>query len=182
MKRLQANEEALLEAKKILKAGGVIIFPTETVYGIGTSVNSDLGVKRIYKIKNRSEEKLLQILISNPVQLNNLVVSIPEIARTLIKKYWPGPLTLIFKKIGDGTVGIRMPNHKVALELINDCGPLYATSANISGQSAPTSADEVTIKADLLLDAGPCEIKEASTVIDVTSATPKVIRVGAINV
>ena len=182
MEHLRISTESLQQAKDIINSGGVIIFPTETVYGIGTSVNSEGGVKRIYDLKIRPNEKQLQVLISNIEQLNGLVDSIPNNAKPLIEKYWPGPLTIVFKKKGSGTVGIRMPNHQVPLEIIRDCGPIFATSANISGKNPPISADDVDIDADLLLDDGPCLIKEASTVVDATGENLKILRQGSIKI
>lgn len=180
MQKLKINKRSTEEAKKIILAGGVIIFPTETVYGIGTSIRSKKGVKRIFAIKKRQKDKKLQILISDLNQLKDLSVITPAYAKDLMDKYWPGPLTIVLKKKGGGTIGVRMPDHKILLNIINNCGPLYATSANISGCPAPTSASQVKIKADLLLDGGTCKLKKASTVIDATSTTQKILRPGTI--
>lgn len=181
MERLKATQASIKKAIEIINSGGVIIFPTETVYGIGCSIKSKDGIKRIYKIKGRDKKKPLQVLISDIKQLDGLVSRISTQAHTLIDKYWPGPLTIIFKnKSGNGTIGVRMPDHKVALKLIGACGPLYATSANTSGDSPPVCAKDVTVEADLLLDGGDCTIKESSTVIDASTDHLKVIRKGRI--
>lgn len=183
MERLKISKESIRKAIKTINSGGVVIFPTETVYGIGCSIDSKEGVKRIYKIKGRDKKKPLQVLISDLKQLTNLVSRIETPTQQLIDKHWPGPLTIIFKnKADNGTIGIRMPDHKIALKLIEACGPLYATSANKSGEKPPISADEVKIEADLLLDSGKCKIKEASAIIDVTVNPPVMLRAGKISI
>lgn len=181
MENLKLGKDSLKKAKNILLSGGVIIFPTDTVYGIAASIRSKKGLKRIFNIKKRPKNKPLPVLISNRKQLKDLVYDIPKETEKLIAKHWPGALTLIFKAKSGGTIGIRMPNHKELLSLIDECGPLAATSANISGKTAPVTADEVKIKADLLLDGGKCKAKEASTVIDVSENTLKILRKGPIN-
>ncbi|MBI5701878.1 threonylcarbamoyl-AMP synthase [Candidatus Saganbacteria bacterium] len=182
MQKLKINKSSVKKAKEIIQAGGVIIFPTETVYGIGTSIKSKKGIKRIFEIKNRPKDKQLQVLISDLKQLKDLAVSIPAYAKDLMAEYWPGPLTLVLKKKGGGTIGVRMPYHVELLKILQDCGPMFATSANVSGCPAPTSASEVKIEADLLLDGGKCKFKLASTVIDATSKPPTVLRHGKIKI
>ena len=177
------------EAVNILRFGGVIIFPTETVYGIGCAYDNKAGIERIYKIKNRPKDKPLQILIYDKAQLDALVSEVPEKAKELIDKYRPGPLTLILKakgwrmEAGGETVGIRMPDHPISLEIIKELGkPLAATSANLPGDADPASADEVKIKADLLIDGGKIKDSAASTVVDLTSPAPNILREGKIKI
>jgi len=179
MERLVFDRFALNLAAKTLKNGGVIIFPTETVYGVGGLAASEAAVKRMYEIKKRPAGKPFQILISDLSQLNELTDEVSEKAKELIAKHWPGPLTLIFKKKGGrSTIGIRMPDHPLLQQLIRLTGPLASSSANLSGEPDPTSADEVKIEADLLLDGDKCKFGDPSTVIDVSVDPPKVLRKG----
>ena len=181
MERMVFDRFALNLAAKTLKNDGVIIFPTETVYGLGGLASSKNAVKRMYQIKQRPEDKPFQILISDASQLNELTDEVSEKARELIAKYWPGPLTLIFKqKNGNSTVGVRLPDHELLRQLIRLTGPLASSSANLSGEPDPTSANEVKIEAELLLDGGKCRLGQPSTVIDVTADPPRVLRHGSI--
>lgn len=166
----------------MLKTGGVIIFPTETVYGIGALASDEKAIKRIYKIKKRSSDKPLQVLIADPRQVETLALDISAKARELMKKYWPGPLTLVFKAASGNSVGIRMPKHDWLLKLIKETGPLAASSANLSGEPEPVSAQEVKIEADLLIDGGKCKLGEASTVVDVSTDPPLILREGKIKI
>jgi L-threonylcarbamoyladenylate synthase len=182
MKRQQLNAGSLEQAIEILKSGGILIFPTETVYGIGTLASNEKGIKRIYEIKKRSSDKPLQILIADPKQVEMLASGISVKARELMKKYWPGPLTLVFKAASGNSVGIRMPKHDWLLKLIKETGPLAASSANLSGETEPISAQEVKIEADLLIDGGKCKLGEASSVVDVSTDPPLILREGKIKI
>ena len=166
----------------MLNSGGVIIFPTETVYGIGALLTKEEAVKRIYEIKKRSPDKPLQVLIADPKQAEALAQEISKKAQELMGKYWPGPLTLIFKAASGNSVGIRMPKHDWLLKLIKKTGPLAASSANLSGEPDPVSAGEVKIEADLLVDGGKCQLGEASTVVDVSVDPPLILREGKIKI
>ncbi|MFC1495905.1 L-threonylcarbamoyladenylate synthase [Candidatus Margulisiibacteriota bacterium] len=181
----ESIESQLKESVRILKTGGVIIFPTDTVYGIGCAYDNKAGIERIYEIKKRPKYKPLQILISDIKQLDALAAEIPAAAQELMEKYWPGALTLILKTKGQrlNTIGIRMPNHPIPLQIIKELGkPLAATSANLSGEPDPSSPAEITIKADYLIDAGKIENPQASSVIDVTCNPPKILRKGRIKI
>ncbi|MFA4905521.1 MAG: L-threonylcarbamoyladenylate synthase [Candidatus Margulisiibacteriota bacterium] len=182
MEQLKQNNESLKKAHEVLMSGGIVIFPTETVYGIGTLASNEKGVKRIYEIKKRSSDKPLQVLIADLKQIESLALEITPKARELMKKHWPGPLTLVFKAKSGGSVGIRMPKHDWLLKLIKETGPLAATSANLSGETEPISAQEVKIEADLLIDGGKCKLGEASTVIDVSVDPPLILREGRIKI
>lgn len=162
------------KAAKIMKSGGVIAFPTETVFGIGACLNQPEAIKRIFKIKKRSRKKPLQILISTLKQAKKLG-RFNKKALELAKE-WPGPLTLIVyktKKVsklvtgGSNKVGLRMPDHKAALELIKKCGPIVATSANLSGQKPALKTNEIKVEVDYVLP-GRTKTKKASKVVDVT--------------
>jgi L-threonylcarbamoyladenylate synthase len=172
------------KACEIIEAGGVIIFPTETVYGIGASIHNESAIKRIFELKKRPLSKPLPVMISNLDQLNELASEIPESAKEYLKE-WPGPLTLVFKKSekvsdlitsGGKTVAIRMPDHEIALEIIERCGPIVATSANLSGEHAPVSAEEVKIHADVIIDDGISAIGTPSRIIDLSGKQIKIIR------
>lgn len=190
MQKLKINFQSIKEAVKLLKSGGVVIFPTETVYGIGVLASNENAIRKLFEIKNRSLDKPLQILIADIAQVDLFAAEISDKAKELIKKYWPGPLTLVFKKKPDisdlitasgNTVGLRMPADKNILKLIKMTGPLAASSANISGKSDPKLAEEVKIEADLLLDGGKCKMGQPSTVIDVSVDPPLILREGSIH-
>lgn len=190
MERLKFNRDSLKKTAETLKAGGVIIFPTETVYGIGCLAANQEAVKRVFKIKQRPLDKPLQILIADLKQAEQLAQELKGKALELARKYWPGPLTLVIKKkssVSDlitarkDSVGLRMPKSDKLLELIKAVGPLAASSANLSGEPDPTSAQEVKIEADLLLDGGKCKLSQASTVVDVSVDPPLILREGVIH-
>jgi len=180
-------------AATALKAGGVVIFPTETVYGIGTSVFSLAGIRRIYELKGRHGRKPLALLVPSLLAAAPLVESIPTEARRLAEKFWPGPLTLVFKASALGrlvtgglaTIGVRIPNHPVALAILKATGiPLATTSVNRSGQKPAVSGKDAARlfggKVDYLIDGGICRVKTASSVIDLSHYPFMVIREGAI--
>lgn len=172
------------KAVEILKSGGVIAFPTETVFGIGACLNQPEATKRIFKIKKRSRKKPLQILIASIQQAKKLG-KFSKKALELAKE-WPGPLTLVVYKTrnvpklvagGSNKVGLRIPDHKMALELIKKCGPIVATSANKSGEKPALTAREVKNnlpEVDLILS-GKVKTGKASKIVDVTRKT-KVLR------
>lgn len=186
------DESTLREAVKRLNQGNPIAFPTETVYGLGVSARSPKGIEAIYSIKGRSKEKPLQLMISNLEMLKKIVRSIPESAYPLIEKYWPGPLTIIFRanaafsaSSGLATVAVRFPNHPVPLAIIERLGnPMAATSANLSGNLSVRNAGDVVRQLDgkipLILDGGSCSIGKESTIVDVTGEKIKILRIGAI--
>ena len=187
---MKFNRDSLKKTAETLKAGGVIIFPTETVYGIGCLAANQEAVKRVFKIKQRPLDKPLQILIADLKQAEQLAQELKGKALELARKYWPGPLTLVIKKkssVSDlitarkDSVGLRMPKSDKLLELIKAVGPLAASSANLSGEPDPTSAQEVKIEADLLLDGGKCKLSQASTVVDVSVDPPLILREGVIH-
>jgi len=182
VERLKLNEESLKRAAEVLNSGGVVIFPTETVYGIGALITKEEAVKRIYEIKKRPPDKPLQVLIADPKQAEFMAQEISKKARELMESFWPGPLTLIFKAASGKSVGIRMPKHDWLLKLIKKTGPLAASSANLSGEIDPVSAGEVKIEADLMIDGGKCKLGEASTVIDVSVDPPLILREGQIKI
>ncbi|WP_422449059.1 L-threonylcarbamoyladenylate synthase [Thermoanaerobacterium sp. DL9XJH110] len=181
-------------AAEIIKKGGLVVFPTETVYGLGGNALDEKAAEKIYSAKARPRDNPLIVHIHSLEQLDCLVRDIPAGARRLIDRFWPGPLTIIFNKNeiipysttgGLDTVAIRMPDHPVALELIRESGvPIAAPSANISGRPSPTSAPDVfedmAGRVDIILDGGPCTVGVESTVLDVSGDVPVILRPGGL--
>lgn len=181
-------------ATDIIKAGGLVAFPTETVYGLGADGLNPDAVKKIYVAKGRPSDNPLILHISDVSQLQPLVEEITSLAYKLIDAFWPGPLTMIFKKSpmipicitgGLDTVAIRLPSSNVARAIIEHAGtPIAAPSANSSGKPSPTRASHVQYdlegKIDMIIDGGATEFGVESTVIDVTGLSPIILRPGAI--
>lgn len=187
--------EVIKEASDILHAGDMVVFPTETVYGLGADALDEMASKKIYAAKGRPSDNPLIVHVANEQQILPLVKEIPESARKLMKAFWPGPLTIIFNKSdvvpygttgGLDTVAIRMPNHKVALTLIEESNiPIAAPSANTSGRPSPTTAmhvmDDLNGKISMVIDGGAVGIGIESTIVDVTGDIPMILRPGYIN-
>ncbi|MHA1805329.1 MAG: L-threonylcarbamoyladenylate synthase [Promethearchaeota archaeon] len=181
-------------AAEIIKEGGTVAFPTETVYGLGANALDSDAVMKIFIAKNRPADNPLIVHVSSKEEIHFLVEELPEKVELLIENFWPGPLTLILKKskivpnettAGLNTVAIRMPKHEVALALIEQAGvPIAAPSANLAGKPSPTLAEHVKKdlygRIDAIIDAGPTNIGVESTVIDMTSAVPMLLRPGGI--
>jgi L-threonylcarbamoyladenylate synthase len=178
---------------KIFQKGGVIAFPTDTVYGLGADAFNAKAVERIYEIKNRPKHRQLPLLIAAAERLTTLASPIPEIAWFLAKRFWPGGLTLVLPKtdslpvyLAPGpTIAVRVPDHPVCLALIQHLGnPIIGTSANISGHPAALTADEVRQqlggKIDFVINGGKCPGGKESTVVDVTRESPIILRQGII--
>ena len=187
-----ANPEEIQKAAEIIRAGGLVVFPTETVYGLGANALDAAAVRRIYALKGRPATSPLIVHIGSIDQAREYAAEWPEDAERLARAYWPGPLTLVVPKkatipdevtAGLGTVGLRMPRHPVALELLRAAGvPIAAPSANRFTQLSPTTAQHVREafgdETPFLLDGGPCEVGLESTVIAVTSNGLEVLRPG----
>jgi L-threonylcarbamoyladenylate synthase len=180
------GKKTLKKAVEVIKRGGFVAFPTETVYGLAADYLNKGTIQRLYRIKKRPKHKPFTIHISDFDELIRLSCEISLFSKKLISKFWPGPLTLIFKTSTGAKVGVRMPRNKLALEFISMCAiPIVAPSANISGKKPPRNAEDVLKdldgKIDLVLDGGKTEIGKESTVVDVTSFPYKVLREGAIH-
>ena len=192
---------SLKDAAKSLHDGYVVAFPTETVYGLGADATNQKAVLRIFEIKNRPSDHPLIVHINSIDQLEDWAINIPEYAYALAKKYWPGPMTLILNRSsnakdwitgGQDTVGIRIPNHEMALSLIEEfkkigSGAIAAPSANKFGKVSPTSYQHVKEELsrdlsanDMILDGGNSSIGIESTIIDCTQSQPKILRPGFI--
>ena len=177
---------AIESAARALKNGSLVIFPTETVYGIAANLSDEKAIDRLYRIKDRPKDKPLTVHISSMAMIEKMGCILTKKASRLIKKFWPGPLTIILKSKSGPTVGFRMPANKIALELIRSAGiPIVAPSANLSGKAAPLSAEDAMLdlseKVDIVLDGGRTSIGVESTVVDLTVTPPKVLREGAIS-
>jgi L-threonylcarbamoyladenylate synthase len=185
---------AMAEAGALLRAGKLVIFPTETVYGLGACGLDAGAVERIYRAKERPPEKGLILHVAAPEHVTQVAHGVGPLAQALMERFFPGPLTLVLPArdvvpsivTADGsTVAVRMPDHPVALALIRACGsPVAAPSANRSGEPPPRTADEALRgldgRVELVLDAGPCPVGTPSTIVDLTTAPPRVLREGAI--
>lgn len=189
----QSNPQSEELALEVLQSGGVIAIPTDTVYGIACLVNKRESIRRLYAIKERELVKAIPVLIGTLEQTSNIAAIFPPAAYTLSRHFWPGALTLVvnkhpdlpFELTGYPTVGIRMPDHKWLRSLIQSCGPLAATSANISDQPSLSNAqavlEELDGRVDLLINGGTCAGGIPSTVIDCTVSPVKVLRIGGIS-
>jgi L-threonylcarbamoyladenylate synthase len=193
MRVLKATKSNIMLAAQIVKKGGLAIYPTETVYGLGCDPFNIEAVKRILKVKN-NRNKPLPVLASNMVDANR-VAFVSKTGKELAAKFWPGPLTLIFPKkssfpdvvtFGLNSVGLRIPNNNVALRLIRLCGGLLiGSSANRTGEKPPRTVQEISgdlkEKVDVVLDGGTTTQGTSSTVADLTSEKPKILRKGPIS-
>ncbi len=188
------DPKVIEKAGEILKNGGLVAFPTETVYGLGADALNEKAAEKIYAAKGRPSDNPLIIHITNMDALERIVTGIPEEARKVADAFWPGPLTMIFDKAGIvpygttgglDTVAVRMPDHPAARAVI-DAGGGYiaAPSANTSGRPSPTRAEHVAEdlsgRIEMILDAGPVEIGVESTILDMTVTPPMILRPGAV--
>ncbi len=188
------GKDWLETASRILSNGGLVAFPTETVYGLGADSFNEEAVIKVFKVKRRPLSDALIVHIADYGMLNGVVREFNEDAELLARRFWPGPLTIIMERDpnlpkvvtgGSGKVGVRWPAHPVAEELIKYFGkPLVAPSANTSGRPSPTTADDVASDLndliDLIIDGGETPIGIESTVIDLTVTPPRIVRPGAI--
>jgi len=184
---------AFHHAVDVLKNGGLVVFPTDTVYGLAAWPYQAENVERLYVVKGRNSTRAIAVLIPRPEDLNQVAISPSDSAMRLAKRFWPGPLTIIMTKhpsLPDAlspqpTIGIRMPNHKVALAILYMIGPLAVTSANLSGQDNTTTAQEVLAqlegKVHLIIDGGKSPGGVPSTVVDCTTPEPEILRSGPIS-
>ena len=180
-------------ALTVLRRGGLVVFPTDTVYGLGALADVEEAVRSIYKVKGRGAENALPILLHSANDMAQLAADIPPQALCLAERFWPGPLTLILRKsptVSDAvsslpTVGMRVPAHPFALALLREAGPMAVTSANLSGGRSPCTPDEVMSalggRVDLLVDGGVTPGGRASTVVDLSGEAPRVLREGPIS-
>ena len=188
-------QQQIEEGISILRQGGIVAYPTDTVYGLGAGIGSAQAVERIYKVKERPANMPLPLLLADKSQIAKVAESVPPIAWVLIDNFLPGALTLVLPKsnsvpalitAGGTTIAVRIPAHPVPIALVEGLGtPIVGTSANLSGRPSPLTADEVYLqlgdKIDLIIDGGRCQGGKESTIVDVTGETPVVLREGAIS-
>lgn len=189
------REENLLKAAEIIKRGGLVAIPTETVYGLGASALNEDAVKRIFEVKGRPQDNPLIIHVESADALNKWCRNVPDTAFRLAEMFWPGPLTMVLPKnelipprvtAGMDTVAVRCPDHPATLRLIELSGvPIAAPSANISGKPSPTTAahvmHDISGKIEAVLDGGECRVGLESTIIDLSVSPPRLLRPGGIS-
>lgn len=187
------SSAALTRALSVLSSGGLVAFPTDTIYGLGALAFDAEAVKSIYTVKGRPAEKGIPILLGDVDDLVKVTSDPPKMALQLIARFWPGPLTLVLPKIstlpeavsGSFTVAVRVPDHLVARTLLRAAGPLAVTSANLSGEPSPSTAQAVFAQLGgriaLILDGGKSPGDIPSTVVDCTGIEPTILRVGPIS-
>lgn len=184
----------LKEVAKAIRQGGTVVFPTETVYGIGTNGLNANAVKRLYEVKQRPLNKPISLLVNGADMINEIAQEITDLEKALIKEFFPGPLTIILKKkdivpnivtANSNTVGVRMPSNEIALKLIEYAGvPIATPSANISGRPSGTNMEDIMKdfkeKVDYFIDDGPSKIGISSTIVQVVDGIPHILRQGKI--
>ena len=187
-------EDKIGAAAKILRDGGLVGIPTETVYGLGANALDGTAVKRIFEAKGRPQDNPLIIHVTGAQWLPRYCADVPPLAYVLARKFWPGPLTMILKRrpiipdettAGLDTVAVRCPNHPVTLAIIREAGiPIAAPSANTSGRPSPTTAagmlEDMDGKIDGIVDGGPCAVGVESTIVDLTVMPPRLLRPGGV--
>ncbi len=190
----QANDDTIARAAALLRAGEVVAFPTETVYGLGADATNATAVARVFEIKARPSFDPLIVHLAAAEDLESVVAAVPPAARVLMQRFWPGPLTLVLPKrahipdlvtAGLSSVAVRVPNHAVARALIRAAGcPIAAPSANRFGCVSPTTAAHVAEQLGdapaLILDGGPCRIGVESTVVSLLASVPALLRPGGV--
>ena len=184
----------LEQAAELIKQGKIVVFPTETVYGIGTNGLDENAVKKLYEVKQRPLNKPISLLVSNMEMVNLIAKDITEVEYKIMEKFFPGPLTIILKKkeivpdiltAGQNTVGVRMPRGEIARKLVEYANvPIAAPSANISGEPSGTNLQEIKKhfegKVDYFIDGGNSELGLSSTIVQVVDGKPQILRQGSI--
>ena len=193
--RNNINFDTLIQPANVIKSGGIVVFPTETVYGIGANGLNENAVKRLYEVKQRPFNKPISLLVNSIDMINEIAKDITELEYDLMRKFFPGPLTIILKKkdivpnivtANSNTVGVRMPANETALKLIEYAGvPIATPSANISGKPSATNLKEVMEnfgeEVDYYIDGGTSKIGIASTLVQVIDEFPHILRQGSIS-
>jgi L-threonylcarbamoyladenylate synthase len=188
-------EEAVSRAARCLRDGGLVAFPTDTLYGLGALASDDKAVERLFEAKRRPLDKPLPLLLASRGDVDGVAEGVPWAAERLMGAFWPGALTLVLRRArgyrslaleGGDTVAIRVPAHPIALKLIREAGgPITGTSANVAGGPGPRTADDVRQglgdTVDFVLDGGPTPGELESTVVDLTGEAPRLLREGAVS-
>ena len=188
-------EGALAEAVAVVKGGGLVAYPSDTVYGLGAAASDERAVARVFAVKGRLSDRALPLLLADVGDMAPLCAEVPATAKLLAERFWPGPLTLVLRRspafqsaaLGGGdNVALRVPDHPFLREVIRAVRePITGTSANRSGRPSCRTAREVERElgeaVDLIIDGGPSRVGRESTVVDITSDTPRMLREGAIS-
>lgn len=189
------EDKTLILAAEVIQAGGIIVYPTETLYGIGCNAMHRRALQRVQDLKRRAEPKPILVLVRSKEDLKPLVQDVPETAEALMNAFWPGPLTIVLRASdtvlpeltqGKGTIGVRIPSCLICLRLLEFAGtPITSTSANLSGDTPldtiASMRSVLTPGIDLYLDAGTLPPSKPSTVIDMTAGSPRILREGAVS-
>ncbi len=187
-----AREQGLAIAVAAVRRGELVVLPTDTVYGLGADAFNPDAIGRLLIAKGRGRDMPVPVLVPSPRTVEGLAAGLGRTARDLIEAFWPGALTVVVRAqptlawdLGDadGTVALRMPLHPVAIELLRETGPMGVSSANVTGQppatTAPQARGQLGDTVSVYLDGGPCQAPVPSTIVDLTGATPRVLRTGA---
>ncbi|MDR7301147.1 L-threonylcarbamoyladenylate synthase [Haloactinomyces albus] len=193
-KRPDSRETGLAAAANAVRAGGLVVLPTDTVYGIGADAFDSTAVGSLLAAKGRGRDMPVPVLVGSWSTVDGLVLSVPRQARALIEAFWPGGLSLILPQapslawdLGDtrGTVNLRMPLHPVALDLLREVGPMAVSSANSTGHPPAATAEQAREQfgdaVSVYLESGPAQDAVASTIVDLTQAQPRMLRAGAVS-
>jgi len=194
-KLYDTSDKSIKECARILRAGGLVAIPTETVYGLGANALDEKAVAKVFEAKGRPADNPLIVHIADFWQAEDLAADIPPVARVLVGAFTPGPLTLVLPKnpsvpdivtAGHSTVAVRIPSNDTALRLLAECNfPICAPSANLSGRPSPTTAahvlEDLDGRIDAVIDGGACAVGVESTVIDVTTSPPRILRSGGVS-
>jgi L-threonylcarbamoyladenylate synthase len=185
------------EAVRVLNEGGIIVFPTDTAFGIGCRIDNEKAIQKLFSIRNRPKSQAVPVLVSDLEMLKNCVAELPEdVIKNLINPFWPGALTVVLRanmhkvpslvRGGGETVGVRMPNHPIALDILSKVGvPILGPSANFHGENTPYEFKDLDPRLISLVDyviEGECPVRQTSTVIDCTKVPWEILRRGAIQV
>ena len=194
-RRAAERDRGVQAAVDAVKRGDLVVMPTDTVYGVGADAFKDWAVTALQNAKGRGRNVPPPVLVGSRSTVDGLVFSLPQEARDLIDSFWPGGLTIVVEHapslqwdLGDtnGTVGLRMPLHPIALEVLRETGPMAVTSANKHGEppamNAQDAKDQLGYAVSVYLDGGPCADSTASTIVDVTGEVPRLLRAGAISI
>jgi L-threonylcarbamoyladenylate synthase len=190
-----ARADGLAAAARTARAGRLVVFPTDTVYGLGCDAFSGSAVRNLLSAKNRGPDTPVPVLVGSWSTIDGLVMGVPKVARDLVEAFWPGGLSLVLTHAPSlawdlgatkGTVTLRMPQHPVALELLRDVGPMAVSSANVASQAVATTVagveEQLGDAVGVYLDGGEMPGEPTSTVVDLTGDTPRVLRAGAVSV
>ena len=190
--KVKCDKDGIESASKIVNQGGIVVFPTDTVYGIGCDPYKKQSVKKIYKIKDRDISKPLPVLVYSK-EIAEKIALFDELSKKIVERFWPGPLTLVLKLIDENLkeslnitdkIAIRIPNHKCTLELLKECKFLVGTSANVSGSLSSTDPDECFKNIqdyDIFVDGGVIDSNGESTIVEVENDNIKILREGSLS-